>query len=135
MSPADVDVPRTSPTEIVKATDNYPRLHGWHTHLNPPVAHMSPSTQCVHQSRRSITSKCHEHMQAFLMVVNLGPSHRISGTTHARARSTHQTTPDNGSSHGLYGRIALSWVLPQPYRALPENTTEMVTQRRQPMAW
>lgn len=42
MSPADVDVPRSSPTKIVKATDNYPHLHGWHTQLNRPSRTRGP---------------------------------------------------------------------------------------------
>lgn len=121
MSPADVDVPRTSPAEIVKATDNYPHLHGWDT-TQPPVAHMGPE----HPMRAQKSAEHHiqnapqlyEHMQLFfLVVVSLRRGHRISGTTHVRARATHQPTPENGSSHGLHGRIALSWVLPQPYRA------------------
>lgn len=66
MSPADVDVPRKSPTEIVKATDNYPHLHGWDTQLNPPVAHMSPehpmrtqkSAEHRIQMPRSCTNTC-----------------------------------------------------------------------------
>lgn len=57
MSPADVDVPRTSPAEIVKATDNYPHLHGWDTHLNRLLRTWAPNTQCIHKSRQSIAFK------------------------------------------------------------------------------
>lgn len=61
MSPADVDVPRTSPAEIVRATDNYSHLHGWdthtHTQLNRLLRTWAPNTQCIHKSRQSIPSK------------------------------------------------------------------------------
>lgn len=67
--------------------------------------------------RAQVPPWVYEHTQLVLVVVSLRLSHRVSGTTLARALEIIQPTPDNGSSHGLHGRIALSWVLPQPYRA------------------
>lgn len=74
-------------------------------------------TQKSAEHRIQIPPQLYEHMQLLLVVVSLRLGHRTSGTTHVRAQATHQSTPKNGSSHGLHGRIALSWVLPQPYRA------------------
>lgn len=138
MSPADVHVPQSSPVEIVKATDNYPHLHGWHTHTrsstacraHEPQAHQPRATKSAEhraQVPRSYTNMCSLPWwwSVFGSVIGLAEQHmRGPGKLFRKRQATAVRTVSTG---GLlcrgYSRSPTG--LRHRFRALPQNTTEI----------